>query len=51
MIYRIYFNLTGCFDVEADSEDEALEEFNNTTDYSDFINSTDAHCVLIEESR
>ena len=51
MTYRISFDLTGCFEVEADSEEEALEEFDSIEDYSDFVNGTDAYNVFVEESR
>ena len=51
MTYKIYFDLTGCFEVEADSEEEALEEFDGIEDYSEFVNSTDTYNVFVEESR
>lgn len=51
MTYKIYFDLTGCYEVEADSEDEALEEFDEIGDYSEFVNSTDTYNVFVEESR
>ena len=51
MTYRIYFDLTGCFEVEADSEDEALEEFDGIGDYSEFVDCTDAYNIFVEESR
>lgn len=51
MTYRIYFDLTGCFEVEADSEEEALEKFDSIDDYGDLVNTSDAWNVVIEESR
>lgn len=51
MTYRFVFNVTGCFEVEADSEDEAWEEFDSIEDYSEFINTTDVYDIFVEESR
>lgn len=51
MTYKIYFDLTGCFEIEADSEKEALEEFDSITDYSDFVNTSEAFNAFVEESR
>lgn len=51
MTYKIYFDLVGSFEVEADSEEEALEEFDGIEDYSEFVNSTDVYNVEVEESR
>lgn len=51
MTYRIYFDLTGCFEIEANSEDEALEKFDDIEDYSNFVDNTYVYNVFVEESR
>lgn len=51
MTYSIYFNLPGYLEIEADSEEEALEEFDRIDDYSEFASNTDPYDVFVEESR
>ena len=38
-------------EIEANSEDEALEKFDDIEDYSDFVDNTYAYNVFVEESR
>lgn len=49
--YRIFFDLTGCFEIDAESEEEALEEFDSIDDYSEFANTSDTYNIFVEESR
>lgn len=47
-IYTFNFTLVGTINIEADCEEEAWDEFESITDFSDYVNSSEAFDVSLK---